>query len=142
MNINGKHIPVGGYIISDGEIEYNKDYKEITLKVRNTGDRPIQVGSHFHFFEVNQFLSFDRKIAFGKRLNIPATTALRFEAGDEKEVSLVAFRGKKRVVGFNGLVNGWVGNEKDHAYQPNLNLALEKATKYQFYSEQEKKEKK
>lgn len=138
MEINGKNIPVGGYILTDGEIEYNAGYEEIMLKVRNTGDRPIQVGSHFHFFEVNQFLSFDRKLAFGKRLNIPATTALRFEAGDEKEVSLVTFRGKQRIVGFNGLVNGWVGNETDHAYQPNLALALEKAAKYQFCSEEEK----
>lgn len=127
-------VAVGGYILGDGEIEFNQGYDEITIKVRNTGDRPIQVGSHFHFFEVNQFLEFDRELAFGRRLNIPATTALRFEAGDEKEVSLVAYRGKQRVVGFNGLVDGWVGGEKNHAYRPNLKNAVEHAAKLGFRS--------
>lgn len=138
MEINGKQIPLGGYILQDGEIKYNKGYKETKLKVRNTGDRPIQVGSHFHFFEVNQFLEFDRKLAFGKRLNIPATTALRFESGDEKEIVLVAYRGKQRVIGFNGLVDGWVGCEKEHAYRPKLITSLENMSKLEFRTKNEK----
>ena len=77
--------------------------------MRNTGDRPIQVGSHFHFFEVNRALEFDRKAAFGQRLDIPASTGLRFEPGDQKEVTLVPFGGKQRIYGFNNLVDGWTG---------------------------------
>ncbi len=76
------------------------------ILVRNTGDRPIQVGSHFHFFEVNKQLDFDRNAAYGMRLNIPAGTAVRFEPGDEKEVSLVALAGARIVLGHRGLVNG------------------------------------
>lgn len=132
MEVNGKKIPLGGLILSKDDITYNEGYEAITLKVRNTGDRPIQVGSHFHFFEVNQFLEFDRKQAFGKRLNIPATTALRFESGDEKEVSLVAYRGKQRVVGFNGLVDGWVGCEKEHAYRPRLTTSMQNVETFEF----------
>ena len=81
--------PVGGYVLSDKPIEINAGRPTVTIKVRNTGDRPIQVGSHFHFFEVNRALEFDRKAAFGQRLDIPASTGLRFEPGDEKEVTLV-----------------------------------------------------
>jgi len=77
-----------------------------TLKVRNTGDRPVQVGSHFHFFEANRALEFDRAAAFGQHLNIPASTALRFEPGDEREVRLVPYGGKRAVFGFNNLVDG------------------------------------
>lgn len=131
-------LPIGGVVVGEGLIEYNEGYDEITLKVRNTGDRPIQVGSHFHFFEVNLFLEFDRKKAFGRRLNIPATTALRFEAGDEQVVSLVSYQGKQRVIGFNGLVNGWVGNEKEHSYRPRLTKSLEKAARFEFRSKEEK----
>jgi len=82
-----------------------------TLKVRNTGDRPVQVGSHFHFFEVNRALEFDRSAAFGQHLNIPAATALRFEPGDEREVNLVPYQGKRSVFGFNNLVDGATGGE-------------------------------
>lgn len=138
MEVNGKKIPVGGYILAEDPIEYNAGAKAITLKVRNTGDRPIQVGSHFHFFEVNQFLEFDRAKAFGKRLNIPATTAIRFEPGDEIEVSLISYRGKQRVVGFNGLVDGWVGVEREHSYQPQRTVSLEKIEKFEFRSKVEK----
>lgn len=77
-----KRAAVGGIVFGSGDIEINAGYPTTTLKVRNTGDRPIQVGSHYHFFEVNAFLEFDREQAFGKRLDIPATTALRFEPGD------------------------------------------------------------
>jgi len=82
-----------------------------TLRVRNTGDRPIQVGSHFHFFEVNRAMAFDREAAFGQHLNIPASTALRFEPGDEREVDLVPYCGKREVYGFNNLVDGPTAGE-------------------------------
>ena len=124
--------PIGGLLLAEGDIEINADYPTTVLKVRNTGDRPIQVGSHFHFFEVNAFLEFDREQAFGKRLNIPATTALRFEPGDEKEVTLVPYQGKLRVFGFNGLVNGWVGDESYNSTRPRLTDAMERIERYGF----------
>lgn len=124
--------PVGGLVLAAGDIEINAGYPVTTIKVRNTGDRPIQVGSHFHFFETNAALEFDRGQAFGKRLNIPATTAVRFEPGDEKEVNLVPYQGKQRVFGFNGLVNGWVGDESYDDYRPRLAEALSKVSLYGF----------
>lgn len=122
----------GELLIDDGEHELNPGRDRITLVVANTGDRPIQIGSHFHFFEVNASLEFDRGEAFGKRLNIPATTALRFEPGDEKEVTLVPYQGKQRVLGFNGLVNGWVGDEEYNDSRPRLADAMERVTRYGF----------
>jgi urease subunit beta len=89
-----------------GEIELNAGRETRTIVVANTGDRPIQVGSHYHFFEANEALRFDRPSSRGMRLNIPAGTAVRFEPGDEKEVELVAFAGSREVYGFNGLING------------------------------------
>jgi urease subunit beta len=124
--------PVGGLVLAAGDIEINAGYPTTTLKVRNTGDRPVQVGSHFHFFEVNAALEFDRGEAFGKRLDIPATTALRFEPGDEKEVTLVPYQGRQRVLGFNGLVDGWVGDESYDDYRPRLADALERVARYGF----------
>ncbi|MBL8579893.1 MAG: urease subunit beta [Mesorhizobium sp.] len=124
--------PVGGLVLASGDIEINAGYPTTKLKVRNTGDRPIQVGSHFHFFEVNSSLEFDRQQAFGKRLNIPATTALRFEPGDEKQVVLVPFQGKQRVIGFNGLVNGWVGDESYDDSRPRLVDAMDRVERYGF----------
>lgn len=132
MAETSKGAPVGGLVLADGDIEINAGYATTTLKVRNTGDRPIQVGSHYHFFEVNAALEFDREKAFGKRLNIPATTALRFEPGDEKEVTLVPYQGKQRVLGFNGLVEGWVGDENYNDYRPRLADAMERVTRYGF----------
>ena len=129
--------PVGGIVYGEGEIEINAGYPVTELTVRNTGDRPIQVGSHFHFFEVNSALEFDRAQAFGKRLNIPATTALRFEPGDEKKVSLVPYQGKQRVLGFNNLVDGWVGDENYNQYRPRLTDAVERAERYGFKSKPE-----
>lgn len=105
-------VPVGGLILADEDIEYNNHAKSVRCKVRNTADRPIQIGSHYHFFEVNPQLEFDRSLAFGKRLDIPATTGIRFEAGDEMEVSLIPYGGTQRAVGFNNLVDGWVGDNK------------------------------
>jgi len=96
----------GEYIIPDGEIELNSGLMTIKLQVANTGDRPIQVGSHFHFYEVNAALNFDREQSRGMRLDIPAGTAVRFEPGDEKEVMLVPLVGSRQVYGFNNKVNG------------------------------------
>ena len=96
----------GEYIIKSGSIELNKGRTTLKINVANTGDRPIQIGSHFHFYEVNSALNFERKKTKGMRLNIPAGTAVRFEPGDEKEVELVALAGSREIYGFNGLVNG------------------------------------
>nr|WP_242907545.1 urease subunit beta [Actinomadura terrae] len=89
-----------------GPIELNAGQRRQALTVRNTGDRAVQIGSHFHFFEVNRALGFDREKAFGMRLDIPAGTAVRFEAGDTKHVRLVEFGGGMRIVGFGGLLDG------------------------------------
>ena len=96
----------GEYRLGDGEIAANVGRRTVELDVANTGDRPIQVGSHFHFFEANRALSFDRAAAFGMRLNIPAGTAVRFEPGDAKRVTLVEFGGARRVFGLNALTEG------------------------------------
>jgi urease subunit beta len=98
----------GEYLLNDsaGDIEANVGRATATLLVKHTGDRPVQVGSHFHFFEVNSALHFDRQHAYGMRLNIPAGTAVRFEPGEEKEVTLVAFGGARVIYGHNGKVNG------------------------------------
>lgn len=85
----------GEYIIAQGDIELNKDRKTLDITVVNTGDRPVQVGSHFHFYEVNIQMKFDRNPAFGMRLNIPAGTAVRFEPGEEKDVQLVEYGGRR-----------------------------------------------
>ncbi len=96
----------GEIITSDGEIELNAGCSTIRLQVANTGDRPIQVGSHFHFFEVNAALNFEREKARGMRLDIPAGTAVRFEPGDDKEVTLIPLAGSREVYGFNARING------------------------------------
>ncbi|MBD2310561.1 urease subunit beta [Desertifilum sp. FACHB-1129] len=96
----------GEIIPASGEIELNAGRPILTVTVANTGDRPIQVGSHFHFFEVNAALSFDREATKGMRLDIPAGTAVRFEPGDEKPVTLVPFVGSRQVYGFNARING------------------------------------
>jgi urease subunit beta len=91
---------------ADGEIEMNAGRPTVTLTVANAGDRPIQVGSHYHFYETNAALQFDRERARGYRLDIPAGTAVRFEPGQSREVRLVAYAGARRVVGFTGRING------------------------------------
>ena len=98
----------GEIITQAGTIELNADRQTIEIEVANTGDRPIQIGSHFHFYEVNSALQFDRDRAKGMRLDIPAGTAVRFEPGDEKVVGLVAIAGTREIYGFNGLVEGKV----------------------------------
>jgi urease beta subunit len=96
----------GEYIFDGPDIELNAGRHVVTLKVNNTGDRPIQVGSHYHFFEVNKALVFDRSKAYGMRPDLPSGTAVRFEPGDVKEVALVPYSGRRTVYGFNSLVNG------------------------------------
>ena len=96
----------GEYQIQDGDIELNAGRRTLTLSVANSGDRPIQVGSHYHFFEANDALAFDREQARGMRLNIPAGTAVRFEPGQSREVELVELAGNRRVFGFAGRVMG------------------------------------
>ena len=96
----------GEFFLQSGEIRANEGLRTITISVANTGDRPIQVGSHYHFFETNKALDFDREQAFGMRLNIPASTAVRFEPGEQKDVILCEFGGNKEIHGFNGLTNG------------------------------------
>jgi len=96
----------GEYLLGEGDIQANVGRRALTLTVANTGDRPIQVGSHFHFFEANKALRFDRALAFGMRLDIPAGTAVRFEPGDEKVVPLVELAGAREVHGLNALTDG------------------------------------
>ncbi len=91
---------------AEEDVTINQGRGTTTVEVSNTGDRPVQVGSHFHFFEANRALAFDRAAAYGTRLDIPAGTAVRFEPGDTKQVTLVEYGGERRVVGFNGLVDG------------------------------------
>jgi len=101
----------GEVIVPDEEIEINAGRGKATLKVMNSGDRPVQVGSHFHFFEANRALDFDREAAFGMRLDIPAGTAVRFEPGGVKEVTLTQFGGKGEIIGLNSLTNGTVSSK-------------------------------
>jgi urease beta subunit len=96
----------GEIIVAAGEIELNIGRATATITVANTGDRPIQVGSHYHFYETNRALAFDREKARGFRLDIPAGTAVRFEPGQTRDVRLVAYAGARRVFGFNGKING------------------------------------
>ncbi len=96
----------GEYILAEGPVQANAGRRTVDLLVANTGDRPIQVGSHFHFFEANRALRFDRAAAFGMRLNVPAGTAVRFEPGDAKRVTLVELAGGREVYGLNALTEG------------------------------------
>jgi urease subunit beta len=115
----------GEYIPSNESIIANVGKSTTTVSVRNTGDRPIQVGSHTHFFEVNKALEFQRKQSYGCHLNIPAGTSVRFEPGDTKEIELTEFGGKKIVYGFSGLVNGNLDEKKEEAFKK----AIEKGFK-------------
>jgi urease subunit beta len=112
----------GEYILQQDDIIANAGRPTTTIVVVNTGDRPVQIGSHFHFFEVNRQLQFNRQAAYGMRLNIPAGTAVRFEPGEEKEVHLVTYGGAQKVYGFNNLVNGDISEEnKERSVQNALN---------------------
>jgi urease beta subunit len=101
----------GEYLLSAEEIEINAGRRTATIVVRHTGDRPIQVGSHYHFFEVNRALEFDRQKAYGMRLDIPSGMAVRIEPGDEKQLQLTAFGGSREIFGHRGLVNGKLTEE-------------------------------
>ncbi|MFF3102641.1 urease subunit beta [Viridibacillus arvi] len=101
----------GEYILKEEEIICNEGSEVVNVNVINTGDRPIQVGSHFHFYEVNDALQFNRNEAYGKRLNVPAGAAVRFEPGDEKEIPLIDFAGERRIYGFNNKVDGKLESE-------------------------------
>ena len=127
-----KQPKVGGTVLGKDSIEYNVGRESITLTIRNTGDRPIQVGSHYHLFEVNRFLDFDREAAFGMHLNIPSTTAIRFEPGDSKQVEAVAYGGKRRVIGFNSLVEGYAGEEDAPTYYPMRERAIRRMQRLGF----------
>ena len=116
----------GEWLLADEPIEINAGRRTLRVSVRNTGDRPIQVGSHFHFFEVNRALDFDRPATLGMRLDVPAGQSIRFEAGDEREVDLVEFGGLGRVIGFNNLVDG------GRLDQQSVQRALEKAARLGF----------
>src|SRR5579863_4829471 len=118
----------GEYFLNEsvGPIEANAGRGTTPVLVRNAGDRPVQVGSHYHFFEANRGLEFDRALAYGMRLNIPAGTAVRFEPGEEKEIELTPFAGKRVVHGFSGLVDGPLDTPGA------LERALEKARKAGF----------
>jgi urease subunit beta len=115
----------GEYILRNESIQCNVGRKIVKIAVVNTGDRPVQIGSHFHFFEVNKQMEFDRAKAYGMRLNIAAATAVRFEPGEEKQVELVAFGGNKKIVGFNNLVDGKIN-------EANKKIALGKMEQKNF----------
>ena len=116
----------GELILKKEDIICNSKKKTVKVEVKNTGDRPVQVGSHYHFFEVNKMLDFDRAKTVGMRLNIPASTAVRFEPGEKKQVILVEFGGKKKIYGFNNLTDG---NVADNAVKT---AAIAKAKKNGF----------
>ena len=118
----------GEKFFAEDEIEINAGREKKTIAVDNAGDRPIQVGSHFHFFEVNRELIFDRLVAFGFRLNVPSGTSVRFEPGDSKDVELVAIGGNRRVQGLNDLTNGALDNPETKA------KAINKAEEFGYIS--------
>ncbi|AVT29569.1 urease subunit beta [Plantactinospora sp. BC1] len=130
--------PIGGYVLSDEPLELNAGRPTIQIEVHNTGDRPIQVGSHFHFYETNRYLEFDREATFGWRLDIPAGTSIRFEPGDSRTVQLVPYAGRQRAYGFNGLVNGWTGTGPEPGYQPDRPEVARRARLRGFRSTSEK----
>ena len=119
------------YILREEPIQCNVDRQTAKVVVVNTGDRPVQIGSHFHFFEINKQLSFHRPAAFGMRLNIAAGTAVRFEPGEEKEVELVAFGGQQKVVGFSNLTNG------DTKQEASRETAIKKSSELNFKTTEE-----
>ncbi len=113
----------GEYIFDGDDIELNPNRPVITLEVNNTGDRPVQIGAHYHFFEVNKALVFDRVKAYGMRLDLPSGTAARFEPGEVKKVNLVPYSGRRIVYGFNGLVMGRL--DDPHTREMSLQRCIE-----------------
>src|SRR5258708_25180316 len=110
----------GEWLLSEEPIEINAGRRTLRISVRNTGDRPIQIGSHFHFFEVNRALDFDRPATLGMRLDVPSGQPIRFEAGDERDLDLVEFGDTRRALGFNNLLNGGTTApvSAQHPHQP------------------------
>ncbi|MBI5974948.1 urease subunit beta [Staphylococcus canis] len=104
----------GEIIVKDTEIIINKGKPKTVIPVKNEGDRPVQVGSHYHFFEVNDALKFDRELAYGKHLDIPAGASVRFEPGDEKEVQLIEYGGRRHIYGFKNKVDGPIDESRVH----------------------------
>jgi urease beta subunit len=102
----------GEWLLSEEPVELEADRRTVRIPVRNAGDRPIQVGSHYHFYEVNRALDFDRPATVGMRLNVPSGQSIRFEAGDERDVELIEFGGRRRVFGFSGLLDGSAGGAR------------------------------
>ena len=119
----------GEYFLRDEPIELNPAATRVRLRVDNHGDRPIQIGSHTHFFEVNRYLRFDRHKAYGCRLDIPAGTALRFEPGEGREVDLVPFRGRRIAFGMNALVNGPLDTDAESVFNRASELGFTKGVK-------------
>jgi len=119
----------GEYFLRDEPIELNPAATRVRLRVDNHGDRPIQIGSHTHFFEVNRYLRFDRHKAYGCRLDIPAGTALRFEPGEGREVDLVPFRGRRIAFGMNALVNGPLDTDAESVFNRASELGFAKGYK-------------
>lgn len=113
----GRGVKPGEVLPADRTVTINEGRQLATIAVENTGDRPVQVGSHFHFFEVNPALTFDREAAYGMRLDVPAGTAIRFEPGDRQEVNLVAIGGDQQVFGMHNLVNGDLDEEREDALE-------------------------
>jgi len=120
----------GEYRVREGTININQGRSVVSLLVVNKGDRPIQVGSHYHFYEVNRALSFDRKLAFGKRLNIAAGTAVRFEPGEEKPIELVQLGGKQQIFGLNRLTEGAADGDWEASAELQQRLAEWEGTQY------------
>jgi urease beta subunit len=116
----------GEYLLRDEPVELNAGRTRVRLRVDNHGDRPIQVGSHTHFFEVNRYLRFDRARSYGYRLDIPAGTALRFEPGEGREVDLVPFCGRRVAFGMNALVNGSLDRDRERAIHRATELGFAK----------------
>jgi urease subunit beta/urease subunit gamma/beta len=116
----------GEWLLRPEPVDINRDRRTLRISVRNTGDRPIQVGSHFHMFEVNRVLDFDRPATLGMRLDVPSGQSIRFESGDEREVDLVEFGGSRRVLGFNNLLDGSL------SAQPKVEEALRRASALGF----------
>ena len=112
---NSEQVAPGQLLPAVGEIEINKGRRKASIEVTNTGDRPVQVGSHYHFFETNRALDFDREAAYGMHLDIPAGTAVRFEPGEAKQVSLTCFGGSQMLYGLNGLTNGSANSDDNKA---------------------------
>jgi urease subunit beta len=113
----------GEYLLDGDEIELNAGRTVVTLSVNNTGDRPVQIGAHYHFFEVNRELIFDREKAYGMRLDLPSGTSARFEPGEVKKINLIPYGGRREVYGFNGLVMGRL--DDPYTRQTSLNRCLD-----------------